>query len=326
VRGLLGGDRTVALRWQGRVTQVARKTIITADTAASAQITPTVIKFTTQVHYEVVQGNAAQLTLALPAAQALTRLTGDQIRDWQIKPDGDRQVLTVEFIKPVEKNYDLTIFSEQVVDGPAAASLDPPQPLEMERESGSFTISSEDMLAETETVTGLRQVDAPNGALAAYRFNSRPFTLALRVKRIEPVISTTDRVEARLEETRLVVSHHLALNVEKARDLCGRTLAAIRVCRDRRPRGWSAGLENGRREVAGEFFRAGNGLAGIGRATGTGLETVSGADQRVAIAGHGRGAGGRADWRDTGAGHPAENGGAGGAPGNPGEPTRGPPG
>ena len=88
--------------------------------------------------------------------------------------------------------------------------------MNVERESGSLTISAEDTLVEIAALTGLRQVNAPDGALAAYRFNARPFTLALKLKHIEPVIGVTDRVERALEETRLVISHSLALNVEKA--------------------------------------------------------------------------------------------------------------
>jgi prepilin-type processing-associated H-X9-DG protein len=217
VNGFLGADQTVALRWQSKVAQIAHKTLITADSTIAAQITPTVIKYTSRFHYKIVQGNAAQLTLALPAAQSLTRLEGEQIRDWHTTTDGGRQTLTVEFIKPVENAYDLTLYSEQVVDGTTETpALNPPQPLNVERESGSLTISAEDTLVETAALTGLRQVNATGNALSAYQFNSRPFTLSLRLKPIEPVIGVADRVRARLEETRLVVSHHLTLTVEKA--------------------------------------------------------------------------------------------------------------
>ena len=103
VKGFLGADQTVALRWQSKVAEVARTALLTVDTTVAAQITPTVVKFTTRLKYDIVQGNAPRLKLSLPASQALTRLTGQQIRDWQLTPDGDRQILTVEFIKPVEK-------------------------------------------------------------------------------------------------------------------------------------------------------------------------------------------------------------------------------
>ena len=219
VTGFLGSDQTVALRWQGKIAEVARKTLLTVDSTIGAQITPTVIKYTSRFHYDVVQGNAAQLTFTLPTAQALTRLEGDQIRDWHTVTEDDHQVLTIEFIRPIENAYDLTLYTEQAVapgDASVVASLNPPQPLNVDRESGSLTVSTEDMLVEIDSLTGLRQVNAPDNAVAAYRFNARPFTLALRLKPVEPVINVADRVNARLEETRLVVAHALMLNVEKA--------------------------------------------------------------------------------------------------------------
>jgi hypothetical protein len=217
IKGFLGADQTVALRWQGKVTAVARQALLTADSTITALVTPTVIKYTGKFHYDIVQGNAAQLTLTLPAAQALTKLDGTQIRDWHTTAEGDRQTLTVEFIKPVENSYNLTIYSEQPVEGATENSaLNPPQPSGVERESGSLTVSAEDTLVEVASLNGLRQVNAPDNAVVAYRFNARPFTLALKLKHIEPVIAVADRVTMRLEETRLVVMHTLALNVEKA--------------------------------------------------------------------------------------------------------------
>jgi len=118
VNGFLGADQTVALRWSHLrgMAQSAHQTLLTVDSAIAAQITPTVIKYTSRFHYEIVQGSASQLTLALPATQSLTRLEGEQIRDWHTTTDGERQTLTVEFIKPVENACDLTLYSEQVVE------------------------------------------------------------------------------------------------------------------------------------------------------------------------------------------------------------------
>jgi hypothetical protein len=217
VSGLLGTDRLLSMRWQSQAAEIARKSLVTVDTTATAQITPTVIKFTTALRYEILQAAVPRLTIALPATHALTRIQGEQIRDWQVKPDGEGQVLTVEFIKPVEKACALTLFSEQAVETtPLAATLVPPQPLEVERESGSFTLSADDTTVEIDSAPGLRQVNAPAGALAAYRFNARPISLAAKLQRIQPVLKLADRVVARLEESRLVVAHTLNLSVEKA--------------------------------------------------------------------------------------------------------------
>ncbi|HYV33122.1 MAG TPA: hypothetical protein VEO53_18690 [Candidatus Binatia bacterium] len=217
VQGFLGAERLVALRWQGKTTEVARKSLVTVETLATAQITPTVIKFTTQLRYVILQAPVPKLSIRLPASHALTKVQGEQIRDWSVKPDGERQLLTLEFVKPVEKSYALTLLTEQAVETtPLVASLTPPQPIDLERESGSFNISADDVIVEIDSITGLRQVNAPAGTLAAYRFYGRPSTLAAKLTRIEPILNVADRVTVRLEETRLLVTHALSLKVEKS--------------------------------------------------------------------------------------------------------------
>jgi type II secretory pathway pseudopilin PulG len=217
VRGVLGADRNVVLRWQTKTADAARKALITCETIALAQITPTVIKFVTELRYDIVQGNLSKFSVVLPANHALTRVEGEQIRDWQASMDGDLQILTVELIKPVEKSYALKLLSEQTVEStPFTAQLNLPQPQGIERETGSLTVTAEDTLVETESTAGLRQINAPAGSLAAYRFYGRPLTLGVKLRRIEPVINVASRITTRLEEARLLVAHALTLKVQKA--------------------------------------------------------------------------------------------------------------
>jgi hypothetical protein len=220
VKGFLAADQTVSLRWQGKVAEVARRSLLAVDSQVSVHVAPGVVKYSNHFRYDIIQGAASQITIGLPSAQAVTRLVGEQIRDWRLtaNPTNDaEQVLTIEFIKPVEKAYELTLFSEQVVE-PAAgqAAVVPPQPLDVERESGALSLLAEDTTAEIASLAGLRQVNAEGNAFAAYRFNARPFQLTLQLRRIEPVIQVMDRITARLEETRHLVTHTLNLNVEKA--------------------------------------------------------------------------------------------------------------
>lgn len=218
VSGFLGADRVLNLRWQSKTAEVARRSLVTVDTTATAQVTPTVIKFTTALTYEILQAAVPRLTIELPASHTLTRLQGEQIRDWKITPGTNNSaLLNVEFIKPVEKSHTLTLYSEQPVEtAPQTTTLVPPQPLGVERESGSFTLSADDAQVEIEAAPGLRQVNAPAGSLAAYRFTARPFSIRAKLRRVEPVLKLADRITARVEESRLLVSHVLTLNVEKA--------------------------------------------------------------------------------------------------------------
>ncbi len=129
VRGFLGPEQVVSVRWQSKAAEVTRKALLTCDTSATVQVTPTVVKYVTNLKFEILQGAVPRLTVTLPASQALTKLQGEGVRDWQIKPEAGQQTLTVEFVKPVEKSYALTLFSEQTVEGAAAtAQIAPPQP------------------------------------------------------------------------------------------------------------------------------------------------------------------------------------------------------
>ncbi|PAW83640.1 MAG: hypothetical protein B9S33_13440, partial [Pedosphaera sp. Tous-C6FEB] len=224
VAGVVGADRVVSLRWQSKTTEIARKSLITVDTTAAAQVSPTVIKFTTALRYELLQASAPRLTVGLPPGHTLTRVQGDGIRDWSTakataaaRVPAGWSLLTVEFAKPVEKNYSLTLYTEQPVETtPLAVTLAVPQPLDIEREAGTFAVSADDTVVEVDAAPGLRQVNASTGTLFAWRFNARPFSVAARLKRIEPVLETAARVTARLEESRLVVNHAVNLSVLKA--------------------------------------------------------------------------------------------------------------
>lgn len=214
VGGFLGTDRNVHLRWQSKTAEVTRKSLLTVDTTASALVTPTVIKYTTQLRYEILQAGVSKLSIEVPAGHAITRVQGEHIRDWQVSGN---QVLNIEFTRPAEKTYTLVLNTEQTIEStPATLPLAVPRPLNVERESGAINIAADDMTVTPEPGSGLRQVNAAKDSLAAFRFYGRPFELNARVARIEPVVTVADRVSARLEETRLLVGHALTLTVEKA--------------------------------------------------------------------------------------------------------------
>jgi len=224
VKGFLGGEREVSIRWSSRDApgEILRTALFTVETTATVQVTPGLMKHTSRMRYDVLQGTVSKVLIEIPASQTLSRVTGQNVRDWEIKRGADTgakvldrpQVLEVQFTKPIEQRYDLTLYSEETVESmPANLTLRLPEPKNSDRETGTLTILSEDAAAEVSAVQGLTQVNAIAGALAAYRFDSRPFSLMLKVRRIEPQIAVFERVHAIMEETRVVSRHTLDLDV-----------------------------------------------------------------------------------------------------------------
>jgi competence protein ComGC len=217
VRGFLGADPTVTLRWQSRTASASRQVLATCESTTQVSASPTVIRSQTRMAYEILQGTLSNLSIALPARHALTKVEAEGIRDWQIRGEDSNQVLVVELVRAAEKSFEVRLQLEQPVNGaPAEAEILPPRPLNVSREGGQIVLAAEDVLVETRPVAALRQVNAPSGALAAFRFFGPPSPLPVTLRRIEPVLGTSDRVTVRLEETRLLVRHQLGVNVDKA--------------------------------------------------------------------------------------------------------------
>lgn len=210
IAAFLNADRLVSLRWQSKGTEVARKALVNVSSSFKATVSSTLVRLTSVFQYEMLQAPIARLRITIPKEQSLTKLEGEQIRDWKV----ENGVLAVEFIKPIEKNYSLTLWSEQPLTG--AAQLTGPQPMDIERETGSVMVFVDDAQLDVQNTSGLRQINATDNALAAYRFYARPWDLSMRVKAVEPVVKASDRINARLEETRFVVNHSIDLHVEKA--------------------------------------------------------------------------------------------------------------
>ena len=217
VQGFLGSERTVALRWQSKAAEIARPALLTCETDAKILVMPTVVRYSTQFRYDIAQSTVSRLTIQLPGVQALTKIQGEGVRDWQARSTGKQQILSVDLIRPVEGTYNLAIWSEQAIEqATGTVAIVPPQPLGTERETGTLTVSAEDVLVATEAAAGVRQVNAAAEAVAAYQFHTRPFSLTVSLQRIEPMIQSADRVAVRLEETRLLVTHTVSFEVTRA--------------------------------------------------------------------------------------------------------------
>jgi hypothetical protein len=157
VRGALGADPRLALRWQSRMAETALDALVAVDTRTVVQLAPAVIRYTTTLQYDVIQGRVAQVKVLLPAGQVLAKVVGDAIRDWQVTEAGGQSTLTLGFLRPVESATTVILSTEQTVAGlPVVAPLAAPQPLGVQRETGTFSVIAEDVMARLDEVSGLR--------------------------------------------------------------------------------------------------------------------------------------------------------------------------
>ncbi|HRZ36139.1 MAG TPA: magnesium transporter [Candidatus Paceibacterota bacterium] len=217
VRGVVGADRQVAVRWQAKATETTREALVTVDTRCAVDATPAAIRLSTTFACEVLQGRCSQIRFALPSGQTLTKLSGDLIKDWQATSEAGASIIMVDLIRPLEGVTAFDVVSEQPLPAlPGAAELRPPQPLGIQRETGRLGVRTEDLVARVDRSEALWQVNAAPGEFAAFQFNLRPAVLHLHLSPVEPLVTGSTRVRAAVEETRLLVDHRVDLNVSRA--------------------------------------------------------------------------------------------------------------
>ncbi len=216
VTAALGAEPNVEVRWQSRTAEVVRQSHVTAESQTRVKLTPAGLQQVTDLHFEVLQGALQSTRVVLSPGHSLTRLDGDQVRDWRVETEGDDSILSVEFIRPVEKTLKLTLVTDQAVEATGATIITPVRPLGIQRESGAVAVAAEDVLVRVESFENLRQINPRTGDVAAFRFFGRPAHATIRIEPLLPEISVEDQVVARLEETRLVVTHRISAEVTRA--------------------------------------------------------------------------------------------------------------
>ena len=85
-----------------------------ANTTSTIQINPTEARYHTTLAYDILQGTH-QPHRAPAQGQSITKIEGQNIRDWRVTTVDEDQTLTGDFVQPQLKAYTLAIHSEQAI-------------------------------------------------------------------------------------------------------------------------------------------------------------------------------------------------------------------
>ncbi len=218
VRGALGADRKVALRWQTRVVKQVRPVRQVCQTASSVKLTPTVVEYSNTHQFSLGEGSPTNAVFQLAPGQKLVGtpvLTVAnkpvELRGWD-EADAD---LNLHFVKPITGDYQVHFRTEQPV--PAEDSMNitvsAPMPNGVIRENCRVSLAWQDMREVTIIGNGMSKGNTPNAWVSS---GTAARSLAIAMERIQPEITARDVITAELQENSLVVTHQLTLNIAKA--------------------------------------------------------------------------------------------------------------
>ncbi len=228
VMAFLGAVPTVRIDWTPKA-EGALGLAALATVQAEQQVTldQGVVRTRTQLRYEITRADLSQLIIEVPADHKVAGIFDPNVRQWDVKTEGEQQQITIQLFQPTRGQQDITVdlekfsgeFDKQQFAVPVVKALG------VNRQQGIVVVRlGEGLRAENVSRSGLLQLDAAelpsslgaSGWSFAYRYAALPFDLKLDVEKIEPRIVADQLVEAYLEPEKLTLDLLVLYDIQKA--------------------------------------------------------------------------------------------------------------
>jgi hypothetical protein len=179
-----------------------------------------------QLAYEISRAELPRLEVEVPADQKVVNVFDPNVREWSVAPAGEMQKVSVQLFEPAKATQNLTVELERFgADAIKDIKVPVIKALGVGRQQGVVVVQvAQGLRAEASDHTGLLQLDAADlpPSLAkgnwefSYRYAALPFTLALKVEKVQPRILADSLVEAHLATEALTLDLVTVYTVERA--------------------------------------------------------------------------------------------------------------
>ncbi|MFH1063100.1 MAG: hypothetical protein V1747_09505 [Candidatus Omnitrophota bacterium] len=219
----LGTARQIEVSWFAKPTALAKANLLfNSENNTLITISSGVINTRTFLNYKVIQGKLSQFNVSLPENMNLLTVKGENLKNWTLKKDKSKQILSVELTKEISDTYQLVLDAEEIKDKiEGTYSTSDIISLDAERENGYYAFKvKDDYKLRSLQRNGVSQLnigelpqqlkDAGDGEAnisLAYRFLRDPKELVINIEKITPEISARNNVflDVSEEVTRLLV-------------------------------------------------------------------------------------------------------------------------
>ncbi|MCG2711421.1 MAG: hypothetical protein L6416_03745, partial [Candidatus Omnitrophica bacterium] len=228
----LGMAKQIEVSWFAKPTALAKaKLLFNSENNTLITISSGVINTNTFLNYKVIQGKLSQFNVSLPENMNLLTVKGENLKNWTLKKDKDKQILSVELTKEISESYQLELDAEEIkeeIEGNYSAS--DIVSLNAEREDGyyAFKIKDDYNLRSLQKI-GVSQLnigDLPQqlkragggeeNISLAYRFLRYPKELVVNIEKITPEISVRNNIFLDVSEEVMKLLVWTDYRIEKA--------------------------------------------------------------------------------------------------------------
>jgi hypothetical protein len=233
-----GPEPVLNLVWapQARNTRLEKADFF-AETNTLALFQPGLVVLTSQVRFQIAQGELQALTLNVPKAMNVTAVAGNDVGTWRFDPETRR--LEVLLNRPVSGDYLLTVVTQMPQESlPYQAALAPLAVQGASRQRGTLALAATDAVQiradDLRGATGMNTGDfqlapAASGAARpaqlqaaapeikrAYRFQQADAGLTVTAEKVLPELRVDESAQVDVSDERVKLSTTLALTIAKA--------------------------------------------------------------------------------------------------------------
>ena len=194
-----GASQEVTISWQKRGGETALKPLLFVETTADTRISAGAIHTALDLNYRILRAGVSQFEVLVPNDQQVLSVDGQNLRDWTLAKEGDRQLLVVNLRTPARDNYSFRAEMEAPIVSLPVKPLNLPliEAKNVERQSGVINLTHDpELVAEIQKLDGLTQQLAGGGrqdetSIGQYRYLRLPYSLSLAVDNAKPLIDVT---------------------------------------------------------------------------------------------------------------------------------------
>ena len=191
-----GASQEINITWQKRGGETALKPLLFVETTAETRLGAGAVHTVLNLNYRILRAGVAEFEVLIPNDQQVLSVDGQNLRDWSLGKEGDRQLLMVNLHSVARDNYTFRVDMEAPIASLPAKALALPviEVKNVERQSGVINLSHETgLVADIQKLDGLTQQLASGGTqdetrIGQYRYLRLPYTLNLNVDNAQPLI------------------------------------------------------------------------------------------------------------------------------------------
>jgi len=224
----VGAAPTVRIGWTAKAEGAMGLTaLVNAQVQQMIGINEGAVRTRALITYDIARADLSQLIVEVPADQKVVNIFDPNVRQWDVKSEGDTQQITVQLFQPVRGAQNLVVELERfLVDmNQKEMRLPTVKAVGAGRQQGIVVVSVGTALrAEVLRRVGLTQLgldELPDNLKTqkweySYRYAAMPFDLAVSTEKVLPRIRTTELVEAYLEPEQLHLDLLAVYQIERA--------------------------------------------------------------------------------------------------------------